>query len=101
MTQHILYNTFYLTLRYEIVVKGNKGRIIETENTKVLSSFISSDPLDDSKIKLTLKLDKPELRHIKATLERFGYKILDHYQEETGVSSEEDRIGNLLRFLDI
>lgn len=77
------------------------SRIIETENTKVLSSFITSDPLDDAKIKLTLKLDKPELRHIKATLERFGYKILDHYQEESGISSEEDRIGNLLRFLDI
>lgn len=77
------------------------SRIVETENTKVLSSFLTSDPLDDAKIKLTLKLDKPELRHIKATLERFGYKILDHYQEETGVSSEEDRIGNLLRFLDI
>ncbi len=77
------------------------SRIIETENTKVLSSFISSDPLDDTKIKLTLKLDKPELRHVKATLERFGYKILDHYQEESGISSEEDRIGNLLRFLDI
>lgn len=77
------------------------SRIVETENTKVLSSFITSDPLDDAKIKLTLKLDKPELRHIKATLERFGYKILDHYQEESGVSSEEDRIGNLLRFLDI
>ncbi|WP_373396681.1 CBS domain-containing protein [Algoriphagus halophilus] len=77
------------------------SRIIETENTKVLSSFITSDPLDDAKIKLTLKLDKPELRHIKATLERFGYKILDHYQEESGIRSEEDRIGNLLRFLDI
>ena len=77
------------------------ARIIETENTKILSSFITSDPLDDSKIKLTLKLDKPELRHVKATLERFGFKILDHYQEETGVTGEEDRIGNLLRFLDI
>lgn len=77
------------------------ARIIESENTKVLSSFITSDPLDDSKIKLTLKLDKPELRHIKATLERFGFKVLDHYQEESGVSGEEDRIGNLLRFLDI
>ncbi|MDF2158905.1 CBS domain-containing protein [Algoriphagus sp. CAU 1675] len=77
------------------------ARIIESENTKVLSSFISNDPLDDSKIKLTLKLDQPELRHIKATLERFGYKILDHYQEEVGISSEGDRIGNLLRFLDI
>ncbi|WP_192348007.1 CBS domain-containing protein [Algoriphagus sp. Y33] len=77
------------------------SRIIESENTKVLSSFITTDPLDDNKIKLTLKLDQPELRHIKATLERFGYKIIDHYQEESGVSSEEDRIGNLLRFLDI
>ena len=77
------------------------SRLIESENTKVLSSFITTDPLDETKIKVTLKLDHTELRHIKATLERFGYKVLDHYQEETGVSSEEDRIGNLLRFLDI
>ncbi|MDR7128902.1 putative transcriptional regulator [Algoriphagus sp. 4150] len=77
------------------------ARIIESENTKVLSSFLTTDPLDDNKIKVTLKLDKPELRHIKATLERFGYKIIDHYQEESGVGSEEERIGNLLRFLDI
>ncbi len=77
------------------------SRIIESENGKVLSSFISTDPLDNNKIKLTLKVDKPELRHIKATLERFGYRILDQYQEVEEGSSEEDRIGNLLRFLDI
>jgi CBS domain-containing protein len=77
------------------------SRLVESENTKILSSFITNDPLDDSKIKLTLKLDKPDLRHVKATLERFGYRVIDHFQEETGVSSEEDRIGNLLRFLDI
>jgi hypothetical protein len=74
---------------------------VESENTKILSCFITSDPLDDSKIKLTLKMDKLELRHVKATLERFGYRVIDHYQEESGISSEEDRIGNLLRFLDI
>jgi len=34
-------------------------------------------------------------------LERFGYKIIDQYQEEGGISSEQDRLGNLLRFLDI
>lgn len=77
------------------------SRLVESENTKILSSFITNDPLDGSKIKLTLKLDKPELRHVKATLERFGYRVIDHYQEESGISSEEDRIGNLLRFLDI
>ncbi|RZS94872.1 CBS domain-containing protein [Cecembia calidifontis] len=77
------------------------ARIIESENAKILSSFISNDPLDDSKIKLTLKLDKTELRHIKATLERFGFKILDQYQEENNISEEQERIGNLFRFLNI
>ena len=77
------------------------SRLVESENTKILSSFITVDPLDSEKIKLTLKLDKLELRHVKATLERFGYRVIDHYQEESGISSEEDRIGNLLRFLDI
>lgn len=77
------------------------SRLVESENTKILSSFITNDPLDSDKIKLTLKLDKHELRHVKATLERFGYRVIDHYQEESGISSEEDRIGNLLRFLDI
>ncbi len=77
------------------------SRIIEGENAKILSSFISGDPLEDSKIKLTLKLDKTELRHIKATLERFGYRLIDHYQEETSVSGEQDRIDNLFRFLNI
>ncbi|EKB50592.1 CBS domain-containing protein [Cecembia lonarensis] len=77
------------------------ARIIESENAKILSSFISNDPLDDSKIKLTLKLDKTELRHIKATLERFGFKILDHYQEDNNISEEQERIDNLLRFLNI
>ncbi len=90
-----------LSMNMSDYILSEISRIIETENTKILSSFITIDPLDESKIKVTLKLDKPEIRHVKATLERFGYKILDHYQEESGVTSEEDRIGNLLRFLDI
>ncbi|SHN19497.1 CBS domain-containing protein [Cyclobacterium lianum] len=77
------------------------ARVVESENAKVLSSFISTDPLDDNKIKVTIKIDQMELRHIKATLERFGYKIIDHYEEEGGITSDQDRLGNLLRFLDI
>jgi signal-transduction protein with cAMP-binding, CBS, and nucleotidyltransferase domain len=77
------------------------SRIIESENAKILSSFITNDPLDDSKIKVTIKLNQIELRHIKATLERFGYKIIDHFQEEASASGEQDRIDNLFRFLEI
>ncbi len=77
------------------------ARLIESENTQIINSFITQDPLDDSSIKLTLKLNKSDLRYVKANMERFGYKVIDHYQEETGIASEGDRIGNLLRFLDI
>ncbi|WP_339925980.1 cbs domain containing protein [uncultured Cyclobacterium sp.] len=77
------------------------ARVVESENAKILSSFISDDPLDDSKIKVTLKIDQVELRHIKATLERFGYRVIDQYQEEDGINSDQDRLGNLMRFLDI
>lgn len=77
------------------------ARIVESENAKILSSFITSDPLDESMIKITLKIDKPELRHIKATLERFGYKVIDHYEEEMVITREQDHLGNLMRFLDI
>ncbi|EIM73889.1 hypothetical protein A3SI_16967 [Nitritalea halalkaliphila LW7] len=77
------------------------SRVLESENAKILSSFIAADPLDASKIKVTLKLDKKELRHIRATLERFGYKVVDQYTEEVEASQDEDRIGNLFRFLDL
>ena len=48
-----------------------------------------------------MRFSKTELRHIKATLERFGYKVIDHYEEEIVISREQDHLGNLMRFLDI
>jgi hypothetical protein len=77
------------------------SRLIEAENTKILSCQLFSDPLDSQAVELTLKLDKPDTRHVKATLLRFGYQVKDFAQEEVGQSSDEERIGNLLRFLDI
>jgi hypothetical protein len=77
------------------------SRLIEAENTKILSCQLFTDPLDSQAVEVTLKLDKPDSRHVKATLLRFGYQVKDFAQEEVGQSSDEERIGNLLRFLDI
>ena len=77
------------------------SRLIEAENTKILSCQLYTDPLDSQSVEVTLKLDKPDTRHVKATLLRFGYQVKDFAQEEVGQSSDEERIGNLLRFLDI
>ena len=57
------------------------SRLIEGENAKILSSTVKADELDPSKIKLTLKLNKTDLSHIVATLERFQYKIIARFQE--------------------
>jgi hypothetical protein len=77
------------------------SRLIEAENTKILSCQLFTDSLDSQAVELTLKLDKADTRHIKATLLRFGYQVKDFAQEEVGQSTDEERIGNLLRFLDI
>lgn len=90
-----------LSLPYKDYQLSEIARLVESENAQIINSFLTQDPLDEQDIKLTLKLNKSDLRYVKATLERFGYKVIDHYQEETGITGEEDRIGNLLRFLDI
>jgi hypothetical protein len=77
------------------------ARLVEAENCKILSCQLYNDPLDAQSMEVTLKLDKPDSRHVKATLLRFGYQVKDFAQEETGQSTDEERIGNLLRFLDI
>lgn len=77
------------------------SRLIESENTKILSCQLYTDPLDPQAVEVTLKLDKVDTRHVKATLLRFGYQVKDFAQEEVGQSMDEERIGNLLRFLDI
>jgi hypothetical protein len=56
--------------------------------------------MDPQQVDVTLKLDRQDLRHVKATLQRFGYQVMDFAQEEGIQSIEEERIGNLLRFLE-
>jgi hypothetical protein len=77
------------------------ARLVESENCKILSCLLNTDPMDSQSLEVTLKLDKPDSRHVKATLLRFGYQVKDYAQEEVGQSTDEERIGNLFRFLDI
>jgi hypothetical protein len=74
---------------------------VESENCKILSCLLNTDPMDSQSLEVTLKLDKPDSRHVKATLLRFGYQVKDYAQEAVGQSTDEERIGNLFRFLDI
>lgn len=76
------------------------ARIIEMENARILSSFISST-YGTNKLELTLKINKEDLKHIVATLERFNYNVKSSFYESEFLDSLNDRYDSLLRFLNV
>lgn len=77
------------------------SRIVEGENARILSSCLTSDHNDAAKIRVTLKINKMELSHITATMERFGYKIIGRFQEVESKSNDQERYDMLMKYLDI
>ncbi len=77
------------------------SRIIEAEDVKILSSTVNTDPKDYSLLRVTLKLNKTEVSHVTASLERFGYKIIGRFQEEELKSNDQERFDLLMRYLNI
>ena len=77
------------------------SRLVEGEKAQILSSCITNDLMDTSKVKLTLKINKTDLSHISATLERFGFRIIGKFQEAEIKSNEQDRYDMLMKYLDI
>jgi CBS domain-containing protein len=76
------------------------SRLIELENAMILSSFISS-PYGTNILELTLKLNKEDLKHIVATLERFGYDVKSSFYESEFIDTLNDRYEGLMRYLDV
>lgn len=78
------------------------SRLIEEENTKILSAYVSPDELDPYQIKLTLKLNATDLSRIIATLERFEYRITAQFNDTSADNDvANDRLDMLLKYLDI
>lgn len=77
------------------------SRLIESNGTKVLSSYYSSSeslhPADTSL--LTLKLNRTNINPIIATLERFGYDIEEAHANDPIESVDQERLDMLLRYL--
>ncbi len=88
-------------MNYHDYSLSNIARLVEENYAKILSSFLETDPNDNYRVKLTLKIDKPDLTHIIATLERFGYSILAKFDDAEINDSQKDRIDLLFRFLNI
>ena len=74
------------------------ARIIESNNTKILSSYITSIP-DAQLMELTLKLNKVDITAIVKDFERFDYTITASYNKDNQEDNFLDRYESLMRFL--
>jgi CBS domain-containing protein len=75
------------------------ARIIEENNTKILSTSVS--PGEDGKIEVNLKVNQPDLNAIVQSFERFGYNVKATYQEPEYTEDLKRRYEELMRFLNI
>ena len=90
-----------MSMNYRDYSLSHISRLIEENNTKILSSYVDSDPYDHNLIKLTLKLDKTELTSILATLERFEYRVIAKFQENPDADIQKERLDMFFRYFDI
>jgi len=72
--------------------------IIESNNTKILSSYVISKP-NSTNIEITLKLNKTNINSIIKDFERHDYIIQASYKEEDSDKDFKDRYESLMRFL--
>ena len=72
--------------------------IIESNNAKILSSYITSVP-DSTKMELTIKINITELDSIIADLRRFEYSVMASYNDGNSKDDLMERYESLMRYL--
>ena len=72
--------------------------IIESNNAKILSSYITSVP-DSTKMELTIKINITELDSIIADLRRFEYTVMASYNDGNSKDDLMERYESLIRYL--
>lgn len=77
------------------------SRLIEANDTKILSVFVTDDSKKDSYVRVTLKLNRVDLTRVIATLERYDYKIIAQFQETDVENYDKDRLDMLFKYLNI
>ncbi|MCD4768933.1 MAG: CBS domain-containing protein [Bacteroidales bacterium] len=77
------------------------AQIIESNNSRVLSLYISSPP-DSTRIEVTVKVNTNNLMPIIRTFERFDYEITAWHGDDDYMDNfYSDRYDSLMRYLDV
>lgn len=76
------------------------ARIVESHDTKILSFYIQTDN-DSTRMEVSLKLNKKDIRAIIQTFMRFNYNILGAFGEDSDDEDLKDRYDALMKYLNI
>lgn len=89
-----------LEIKKEDYQMSEISQIIESNNAKILSSYISNTH-NNEKISVSLKLNIDNLDAIKQTFKRYNYVVSAHYQptDSKTDSTLSDRYDGLMRYL--
>lgn len=74
--------------------------IIESNDTKILSLHVSSNP-ESTKVEVTIKVNREDLRAILQTFYRYNYEIKASFQREEYNRGLDDRLNQFLHYINI
>lgn len=89
-----------LEMRTQDYALSEIARIVESENAKIISAYVTPVPEDDS-ITITLKINQIDLSRILASLTRHGYSVKEHYHQSEFMDDLKSRYNSLMNYLDI
>ncbi|MBW7847170.1 MAG: CBS domain-containing protein [Bacteroidales bacterium] len=76
------------------------ARIVEANDARILSMFVQTDPLSE-KMRLTLKVNKREIRGLLQTFARFNYEVLVSYSDDNDNTDLKERYDALMSYLKV
>ena len=75
-------------------------RIVESNDAQILSLYTTTHS-ESTKLDVTIKINRTNLRHIVATFERFNYVIKGSYQENEHFDLMKERYDSLMKYINI
>ncbi|MBI2723306.1 MAG: CBS domain-containing protein [Bacteroidetes bacterium] len=76
------------------------GNIIESNDAKILSLHVSSQP-DSMKVEVTIKVNREDLSGILQTFARYAYTVKAHFHQGDYDKGINDKLNEFLHFLNI
>jgi acetoin utilization protein AcuB len=77
------------------------SRLVESNNAKILSTYITDDKQDFNKLRVTIKINSTDLNRIVATFERFNYRIVGRFQSNEYQDLGKDRLDMLFKYFNL